>query len=77
MMHRLTSAICAGLIFAAGLGLAGAQPGEDALKQLQGSWTATKAESDGKAADAVVRHRLAFTGDRFRIWSKNGNLVYA
>jgi uncharacterized protein (TIGR03067 family) len=77
MMHRLISAICAGLIFAAGLSLALAQPGEDALKPLQGTWTATTAESDGKAADAVVRHRLFFTGDRFQIWSKDGKLVYA
>ena len=47
-MHRLTSAICAGLILGTCLVFAFAQPTEEAQKELQGSWTATKAESDGK-----------------------------
>src|SRR5215216_7362347 len=47
-------------------GLAFAQPAEDTQKQLEGTWTATKAERDGKAADDVVGHRLSFAGDRFQ-----------
>ena len=73
-MHRLTSAMC-GLIL--GTGLALAQPAEEAQKQLQGTWTAARAERDGKAADDVVGHRLSFTGDRFRIQSRDGKPLYA
>ena len=40
-------------------GLAFAQPAEDTQKKLQGTWTSTKAERDGKAADDVVGHRLS------------------
>ena len=75
-MHQLTSAMC-WLILGAGLVLAFAQPAEEAQKQLQGPWTATKAERDGKAADDVVGHRLSFTGNRFQIQSKDGKPLYA
>jgi uncharacterized protein (TIGR03067 family) len=54
-----------------------AQPAEEAKKKLQGTWTATKAERDGKAADDVVGHRLSFTGDRFQIRSRDGKSLYA
>jgi uncharacterized protein (TIGR03067 family) len=57
--------------------LAFAQPAEEAQKKLQGTWTATKAERDGKAADDVVGHRLSFTGNRFQIQSKEGKPLYA
>ena len=73
-MHRLTSAMCCLII---GTGLVLAQPVEQAQKQLEGTWIATKAERDGKAADDVVGHRLSFTGNRFQIQSKDGNLLYA
>jgi uncharacterized protein (TIGR03067 family) len=76
MMHRLTSAMC-WLILGIGLVLAGAQPAEDAQKQLQGTWTATQAERDGKAADDVVGHRLSLTGNRFQIQSEDGKPLYA
>src|SRR5262249_40839438 len=76
IMHWLTSAICC-LILGTGLVPAFAQPGEEAQKKLQGTWTATKAERDGKAADDVVGHRLVFAGNRFRIQSKDGKLLYA
>ena len=46
-------------------------------KDLQGIWIATKAERDGKAASDVVRHRLAFAGDRFQIQSKDAKSLYA
>jgi uncharacterized protein (TIGR03067 family) len=76
-MQRLISAICAGLILGAGLVLAFAQPADDAQEKLQGTWTATKAERDGKAADDVVGHRLSFTSNRFQIISKDGKSLYA
>jgi uncharacterized protein (TIGR03067 family) len=75
-MHRLTSAMC-WLILGTGLVPAFAQPAEEAKKKLQGTWTATQAERDGKAADDVVGHRLSFTGDRFQIQSKDGEPLYA
>ena len=52
-MQRLISVMC-GLILATGLVLAGAGPAA-AQATLQGSWTATKAERDGKAADGRRR----------------------
>ena len=75
-MHRLTSAMC-WLILGTWLVPAFAQPAEEAQKKLQGTWTATKAERDGKAADDVVGHRLFFTGNRFQIQSKDGKRLYA
>ncbi len=75
-MHRLTSAIY-GLIISAGLILACAPPASAAETKLHGSWTATKAERDGKAAEDLVGHRLSFTGERFQIQSKDGKLAYA
>src|SRR5262245_27338147 len=50
---------------------------EEAQKKLQGSWTATKAERDGKVADDVVGHRLSFTSKRFEIQSKDGKPLCA
>jgi uncharacterized protein (TIGR03067 family) len=76
-MRRLISAICVGLILGTGLVLAFAQPADDAQQKLQGTWTATKAERDGKAADDVVGHRLSFTGNLFQIVSKDGKPLYA
>jgi uncharacterized protein (TIGR03067 family) len=76
-MQRLISAICAGVILGTGLVLAFAQPADDARQELQGTWTATKAERDDKAADDVVGHRLSFTGNRFQIFSKDGKPLYA
>ena len=73
-MQRLTSAMCWLVL---GLVVASAQPAEEADKRLQGTWTATTAESDGKAADDVVGHRLSFTGNRFQIISKDGKPLYA
>ena len=45
-------------------------------KKLQGTWTATKAERDGNAADDVVGHRLSFTGNRFQVRSRDGKPLY-
>jgi uncharacterized protein (TIGR03067 family) len=76
MMRWMTWAVC-WLILGAGLVPAFAQPAEEAQKQLQGTWTATKAERDGKAAEDVVGHRLSFTGTRFQIRSRDGKPLYA
>ena len=75
-MQRLTSAMC-WLILGTWLVPAFAQPAGEAQKKLQGSWTATKAERDGKAVDDVVGHRISFTGNRFQIQSKDGKPLYA
>jgi uncharacterized protein (TIGR03067 family) len=75
-MHRLTSSMC-WLILGTWLVPVVAQPAEEAHKKLQGSWTATKAERDGKAADDVVGNRLSFTGSRFQIQSKDSKPLYA
>jgi uncharacterized protein (TIGR03067 family) len=76
IMQRAIAAIC-WLILGSWLVPVFAQPAEEAQKKLQGTWTATKAERDGKAADDVVGHRLSFTGNRFQIQSKDGNSLYA
>ena len=65
-----------GLLLGTGLVPAFAQQAEEAQKQLQGTWAATQAERDGKAADDVVGHRLSFTGNRFQIRSRDGQPLY-
>ena len=75
-MYRLGLVTC-WLIFSMGLSLTSAQPAAASQKQLQGSWVASKAEQDGKAADDVVGHRLSFTGSRFEIVSKDGKMLFA
>ncbi|HEX2933225.1 MAG TPA: TIGR03067 domain-containing protein [Candidatus Binatia bacterium] len=75
-MHRLTLAVC-WLILGTWLILPFARAAEQAQKKLQGTWTATKAEREGKAADDVVGHRLSFTGNRFQIASKDGKPLFA
>jgi uncharacterized protein (TIGR03067 family) len=72
---RLTSAIC-WLILETALAPALA-PAAEAPKGLQGAWTATQAERDGKGADDVIGHRLSFAGNRFQIRSKEGKPLYA
>ena len=57
--------------------IAFARPAEEARRSLQGTWTATAAERDGRAADDVVGHRLSLTGDRFQIRSRDGKPLYA
>jgi uncharacterized protein (TIGR03067 family) len=64
------------LILGIGLVFSFAHATGEAQKKLQGSWTATKAERDGKAADDVVGHRLSFSGNRFQIQSKEGTPLY-
>ena len=73
---RLISATCL-LILATGVVSAFGQPAEEAQRKLQGTWTATRAERDGKAVDDVVGNRLSFTGNRFRIQSRDGKPLYS
>jgi uncharacterized protein (TIGR03067 family) len=54
-----------------------AQSPDEAQKSLQGAWTATKGERDGKAAADVVGNRISFAGNRFQIQSKDGKSLYA
>jgi uncharacterized protein (TIGR03067 family) len=61
----------------AGLALACTLPAMASPRVLQGSWTATKAEREGDAADDIVGHRLSLAGNGFQIWSKHGKLIYA
>src|SRR5262249_43510413 len=75
MMRRMTWAM-GWLILATRLLPAFAPLAEEAQKQLQGTWAATKAERDGKAADDVVGHRLTFTENRFQIRSQDGKTLY-
>jgi uncharacterized protein (TIGR03067 family) len=74
-MQRFTLAMC-WLIFGMGLVPAFAEAAEEAQKKLQGTWSATKAERDGKGADDVVGNRLSFGGNRFQIRSKDGKPLY-
>jgi hypothetical protein len=55
-MQRRTSKMC-WLIISTGLVLL---PAKAAETTLQGTWIATKAKQDGKAADDLVGHRLSF-----------------
>src|SRR6187200_1304734 len=73
-MRWLTAATCC-LIFGTGLMLAFAETAEKARMKLQGTWTAMKAERDGKAADDLVGHRLSFTGKSFQIQTKDGTIL--
>jgi uncharacterized protein (TIGR03067 family) len=74
-MHRITWSM-GGLLLATALVPASAQQAEEAQQKLQGTWTTTKAQRDGKAADDVVGHRLTFTGNRFQIRTKDGKPLY-
>ena len=74
-MDRLASALSLSIL-GAGLAVIGALPA-DATQRLQGSWDATNAERDGKAAGELVGHRLTFTGSKFLIRSKSGERLYA
>ena len=75
-MRRMTCAVC-WLTIGAGLAAAFEARPEEPQKKLEGSWTATKEERDGKAAEDLVGHRLSLTGDRFEIKSKDGKTLYA
>jgi uncharacterized protein (TIGR03067 family) len=75
-MHRLTSVMCV-LYLGTALVPASARPAEQAQKQLQGTWTTTRAQRGGQAAEDVLGHLLSVTGNRFQIRSRDGKLLYA
>ena len=69
----------AGRIMAAMVGLLGAaiatgSPAQD-TGMIQGAWTVVSAERDGKPAEDVAGHRLAFSGDTFTI-QHEGHTLY-
>jgi uncharacterized protein (TIGR03067 family) len=74
---RLAAAVMCWALLGIGLVPVLAQPADDAPKPLQGAWTATQAQRDGKPAEDVVGHRLSFTGNRFQIESKDRKPLYA
>jgi uncharacterized protein (TIGR03067 family) len=74
-MYRLIALMC-WMVLGAGLAPVLAQPARDD-RTLQGTWTATRAERDGKAADDVIGNRLSLTANRFQIHSKDGTRLYA
>jgi uncharacterized protein (TIGR03067 family) len=74
-MHWLIWVMCS-LVLGTALVPAFAQPSDEA-KKLQGTWTATRAERDGKADEDVIGHRLSVTGNRFQIRSKDGKSLYS
>ena len=76
-MRRISIAALCWAILWCWLGPALAQPAAEVPKELRGTWSATKAVRDGKAAPDVVGHRLSITGDRFRIQSKDGKPLFA
>ena len=75
-MRWVISAVCS-LALGSGVLLAPAQLARAADKDLQGTWTATKAERDGRAATDLVGHTLFFSGDRFEIQSKDSKSLYS
>lgn len=74
--RRAVSATCLSLV-SAGLVLPRAQAAEPGGAALKGAWISTSVESDGKADDDIVGHRLSFAGDRFEIRSKDGKPLFA
>jgi len=52
-------------------------PAQAADTGLQGTWIATEARRDGKAAEDVVGHTLSISENTFEISSKNGKHLYA
>jgi uncharacterized protein (TIGR03067 family) len=75
-MHRIAQSLCA-MAMTMAAATASAQFANEAVGQMQGTWTAAKAERDGKAAPDVVGNRLSVTGSRFDIRSKGGKLLYS
>jgi uncharacterized protein (TIGR03067 family) len=60
----------------AGILQAAAGRAADAAKALQGTWEATSAVREGKAAPDLVGHRLSFAAGRFTIRSRGGKVLY-
>ena len=76
--HATVHSATCWLIIATGLVLVCALPAEAAqAATLQGTWIATKAEQDRKAADDLVGHRLSFMDYRFEIRSRDDRPLYA
>jgi uncharacterized protein (TIGR03067 family) len=76
MMQRFTALICCLMLGPIVVPVL-AQPAHEVDEDLQGTWTATTAERDGKAASDVVDHQLSITGTRFQLVSRDGKVLYA
>ncbi len=66
------------MMMAASMGLVGIAPvllRANDLDELDGEWTAVRAEQDGREAREIVGHVLRFEGDRFSI-EENGVTIY-
>jgi uncharacterized protein (TIGR03067 family) len=73
--HPIKGRLLAALVIAMACTPAFAQY-SDAVKEVQGNWSASKAERDGKSAAAVVGNRLTLEGNRFQIRNKGGKSLY-
>jgi hypothetical protein len=74
-MQQRTSAMC-WLIISTGLVPLARCRLRQPRRRCQGTWIATKAEQDSKAADNLLGHRLSFMGNRFEIRSKDDKPLY-
>lgn len=45
-------------------------------QRLQGTWTATSAQRDGKQAPAIAGHQLVLVEDQFVLKSRDGDVLY-
>ena len=75
-MRRIAQSLCA-MAMTLVATTASAQYANEAVGQVQGTWTAAKAERDGKAAPDLVGNRLSITGSRFDIRTKGGKLLFS
>jgi len=57
--------------------LSACAPSTNDAARLEGAWTAVSAQRDGVAAADVLGHQLTFTGDRFEIRSRDGEVLFA
>jgi uncharacterized protein (TIGR03067 family) len=63
--------VCVVAMALAGLGTAAE------AAEVEGSWTAVRAERDGAPAAELVGHRLRFVGERYEIAGADGRPLYA
>src|SRR5271166_991012 len=70
MGHRLLPVAL--VLLVASHGIAADKPDE----ALQGTWVIVSVQRNGKAAEDIIGHQLAFAGDKFTVKNKDGKLVY-
>jgi len=72
-MRRITLTTC---LLVVATGLTPAVSATDVPSKLQGAWSATKAEIDGKESSNVIGHKLSFASNRFEIRSQDNKSLY-